>query len=216
MPPPPHELGDALGKLEKFLHGTDPTPLLIRCALVHAQFETIHPFLDGNGRMGRLLITFQLCHAGALSRPLLYLSFYFKAHRQEYYDRLNGVRFGGDWEGWVKFFLRGVSEVSRQAAETARAIVTLREEDREAVRRAMPHAAANAQRVLDLTYDLPYLTAGLVQERLEVSQPTANRLLNRLADAGALRETTDHSWGRVYAHDRYLALLREGTEPLPN
>ena len=215
VPPPPHALGDALGNLEKFIHGGDPTPLLVRCALVHAQFETIHPFLDGNGRMGRLLITFQLCHAGVLARPLLYLSFFFKTHRLEYYDRLNAVRSSGDWEGWVAFFLRGVSEVSRQATTTAKAILELRTLHQGEVRQEMPRAATNGLRMLDLLFDKPFVTAAAVRDRLEISPPTAHRLLSRFEEVGLLREVTDRSRGRIYSYDALLELLREGTEPLP-
>ncbi|WP_207622162.1 Fic family protein [Alienimonas californiensis] len=216
VPPPPAEMHDALGNLERFLHTPDPVPLLIRCALAHAQFETIHPFLDGNGRTGRLLITFQLCHAGVLSRPLLYLSLFFKTHRAEYYRRLNDVRFAGDWEGWVKFFLRGVADVARRATETAQAILALRTEDDAAVRAAMPRSAANGLRALELAFDRPYLTARAVQEETGFSQPTAKSLLDRLAEAGVLEDRPARSRGRVYVYERYLALLREGTEPLPN
>jgi Fic family protein len=214
IPPPPHEMMTALWDLESFVHAARPIPLLIRCALVHAQFETIHPFLDGNGRVGRLLITFLLCHAGALRRPLLYLSYYFKARRQAYYDHLNAVRFEGDWEGWVKFFLAGVVEVARQAAGTARSIVALRGEHQALIGAAMPRAATNALRLLDHFYGHPYATAASVVGTLGVSQPTANNLLDRLEEAGILREVTKQAWGRTYVYQPYMDLLREGTEPI--
>ncbi|MGH7863193.1 MAG: Fic family protein, partial [Candidatus Dormibacteraceae bacterium] len=130
VPPPPVDMEQALGDLEKFLHDPRPVPPLVRCGLAHAQFETIHPFLDGNGRVGRLLITFLLVQQGVLRRPLLYLSLYFKQHRNEYYDRLQAIRTQGDWEAWLRFFLRGVGEVATQATETARKILRLREEHR--------------------------------------------------------------------------------------
>src|SRR5262249_24486028 len=130
VPPPPDEVPNALGDLEAFLHERDDLPLLVKVGLAHAQFETIHPFLDGNGRVGRLLITFLLCERGVLPKPVLYLSHYLKRHRQEYYDRLQAVRDSGDWEGWLEFFLRGVADVSAQATETARRVLLLREDHR--------------------------------------------------------------------------------------
>lgn len=214
VPPPPYEMDAALGELEWFIHGARTTPLLIRCALIHAQFETIHPFLDGNGRVGRLLITFLLCHAGALRRPLMYLSYYFKAHRQEYYDRLNAVRFAGDWEGWVTFFLAGVVVVARQAAETARRIVRMREGHQGLIQSTMPRATANALRLLDHLYGTPYATASSVIEAIGVSQPTANALLTKLEANGILREITKQAWGKVYVYQPYMDLLRDGTEPI--
>lgn len=214
VPPPPHEMTASLGDLERFIHGAESTPLLIRCALVHAQFETIHPFLDGNGRVGRLLVTFLLCHAGALRRPLLYLSYFFKSRRQEYYERLNAVRFDGDWEGWVKFFLTGVVEVARQAAGTAQRIVRLREGHRSLIGSAMPRAAMNALRLLDHLYGRPYATAASIVEAIGVSQPTANGLLGKLESAGIVQEVTKQAWRRVYVYQPYMDLLREGTEPI--
>jgi Fic family protein len=133
VPPPPHEMQAALDNFEKFLHDRGTLPVLIHCAIAHAQFETIHPYLDGNGRIGRLLITLLLCEREILRQPLLYLSYFFKAHRAQYYDRLMAVRNDGDWEGWIKFFLRGVFEVSQGATTTARSILDLREVDRSAI-----------------------------------------------------------------------------------
>jgi Fic family protein len=213
VPPPPHEMTRALGDLEKFLHTPSPLPLLIRCALTHAQFETIHPFLDGNGRVGRLLITFMLCHGGALARPLLYLSYYFKANRNEYYDRLNRVRFEGDWEGWVRFFLRGVADVAKQAAETAMKILDLRARCDDKLRRAKIRGTATALRLLDQLFEHPVTTAATVMQWLDVSKPTANDLLATFEKARLLRETTGQARGRVFAFEAYLKLLRAGTEP---
>jgi len=133
VPPPSSELPDLLANLESFLHGQDTLPALIRCGLAHVQFETLHPFLDGNGRVGRLLITFLLVHQGVLHRPLLYLSYYLKRHRTEYYDRLMAVREEGNWEGWLRFFLRGIVETAEEATSTAQAIVRLREVHREKI-----------------------------------------------------------------------------------
>jgi len=137
VPPPPDEMNRALGKLETFIHDQTPMPALVKVGLVHSQFETIHPFLDGNGRVGRLLITFLLCEKGALRRPLLYLSHYLKLHRQEYYDRLQAVREKGDWEGWLRFFIEGVRTVADEAADTARRIVSLRKQHRNAITREL-------------------------------------------------------------------------------
>jgi Fic family protein len=213
VPPPPHEMKAALYDLEKFLHSKRRLPVLVHCALAHAQFETIHPFVDGNGRVGRLLITFLLCHAGVLKRPLLYLSYYFKAHRQEYYDRLNAVRTAGDWEGWLRFLLRGVAEVAEQASQTAGQILALYQQHLRDIHRAFPRAAGSATRLLDHLFDRPYVTAASVSESLSVTAPTANKLIARFQGLGILRETTGQSYGRVFVFDPYLALLREGTQP---
>ncbi|MBI3861811.1 MAG: Fic family protein [Planctomycetia bacterium] len=214
VPPPPHEMTVALADLEKLIHSRIAIPLLIKCALIHAQFETIHPFLDGNGRVGRLLITFLLCHEKAISRPLLYLSYFFKANRSEYYDRLNAIRFAGDWEGWIQFFLRGVAEVAQQATGTARKILSLREQHQQLIHTALPRAATNALRLLDHLYAKPYADANDVVGALHVSQPTANQLLTKLEKAGLLQEITRQSWGRLYSYREYLDLLKEGTEKL--
>jgi Fic family protein len=211
VPPPPHEMNLALHDLEKFLHVDLPLPILLRCGLLHAQFETIHPFLDGNGRVGRLLIALVLCHAGLLQRPLLYLSYYFKANREEYYERLNAVRQSGDWEGWLAFFLRGVAEVAQQAAAVAEQILKLRERHVREIHKTYPRVSGNALRLLDLLFDQPYLTATSATNRLGVSTPTANTLIARLQSLGMLREVTGESYGRVFAYEPYLALLREGT-----
>lgn len=213
VPPPPYEMNLALNELEKYLHDPAPLPTLVRCALVHAQFETIHPFLDGNGRAGRLLITLLLCQAGMLTQPLLYLSYYFKANRDEYYEWLNRVRTTGDWEGWVRFFLRGVAEVAEQAADTAMQIIALRRKHIEAIREAYPRASGNAVRLLDRCFEQPYFNAARCSDQLAVSVPTANSLVARLQKLGFLREVTGQSYGRVFAYEPYLALLREGTKP---
>lgn len=212
VPPPPHEMQTALSGLEKFLHSETRLPVLVRCALVHAQFETIHPFLDGNGRIGRLLITLLLCHAGLIHQPLLYLSYYFKANRSKYYDKLNDVRSRGDWEGWLEFFLRGVAAVADQAAHTAERILDLRQKHLTLIQQAYPRVAGNAIRLLDYLFDQPYVTTAMTSEHLDVSRPTANNLMARLQNVGVLREVTGESYGRVFIYDPYMALLREGTE----
>lgn len=165
VPPPPPDMQQALGDLEKFLHDPRPTPPLVKCGLAHAQFETIHPFLDGNGRMGRLLITFLLVQQGVLRRPLLYLSLYVKQHRDQYYDCLQAVRTDGNWERWLRFFLRGVAEVATQATETARTILRLREEHRRAIS-ANVSGQNNGLKLLDSLFERPILTVGTAQALL--------------------------------------------------
>lgn len=213
VPPPPHEMNAALHDFEKFLHDDRPMPILVRSALAHAQFETIHPFLDGNGRVGRLLITLLLCHAGLLTRPLLYLSIFFKANRNEYYERLNAVRLGGEWEGWLGFFLQGVADVAQQAAVSAEQILRLRDSHYNEIQAAYPRASGNALRLLDLLFGQPYLTAAQASVRIGVSVPTANSIMARLQRIKILKEVTGETYGRVFAYEPYLALLREGTSP---
>ena len=206
VPPPVHEMLQALDNLEKFLHDEASFPLLIQAGLAHAQFETIHPFLDGNGRVGRLLITFLLCWRGVLHRPLLYLSLYLKAHRQEYYDRLQAVRVDGDWEGWLRFFLAGVGEVADGATRTARAILDLREQHRQVVA-AKARRANLAQALLDMLFRNPIVTALSVERALGCTQPTADTLVNDFVDWGLLAETTGKQRNRRFRYGPYLALF---------
>ena len=207
VPPPPEEVPAALSALETFLHD-DSLPPLVHAALVHAQFETIHPVLDGNGRVGRLLVTFLLCQRGVLSRPLLYLSHYLKGHRAEYYDRLQAVRIDGKWEEWIAFFLRGVAEVAAEAHATAGRIVTVREAHRALLQRA-GKAGANLLRLLDLMYEHPVLTARVVEKRLAVTFPTATSLIDRLVELKLLQETTGKKRGRRYSYEPYLRLFED-------
>lgn len=207
VPPPPEEVPAALGALETFLHQEDDLPLLVKIGLAHAQFETIHPFLDGNGRVGRLLITFLLCERGALHKPVLYLSHYFKRHRQEYYDRLQAVRESGDWEGWLQFFLRGVAEVSTQAAETARRILLLREEHRSLIAENLGRAAGNGHRILQYLYEHPIVTAKQVQALLGTTFAAANQIVHRLVRSGILSEITGHARHRRFRYDPYVMLF---------
>jgi len=204
VPPPVHEMQRALDNLEKFLHQDTAHPLLVQCGLAHAQFETVHPFLDGNGRMGRLLITFLLCWREALHRPLLYLSLYLKAHRAEYYDRLQAVRTDGDWEGWLRFFLTGVVEVADEATNTARAILDMREAHRQRVGDA---CGGTGLALLELLYATPLVTPRVVQERLGCAYGTASKLVTRFAELGLLRETTGQQRNRRYRYEPYLALF---------
>ncbi|AKQ69812.1 hypothetical protein A176_006724 [Myxococcus hansupus] len=204
VPPPPHEMEAALSHLEKFLHAPGDLPTLIVCGLAHAQFETIHPFLDGNGRVGRLLIPLLLCERRILERPLLYLSVYLKAHRAEYYDRLTAVRTAGDWEGWLRFFLRGVVEVSAASTNTARSILKLREASRQKL-----SSNAQAVRLLDHLFEYPLLSVRAAEQFLACSYVTAATAIEQLEQAGLLRETTGQKRNRLYRYDPYLALFEQ-------
>ncbi|WP_042725605.1 Fic family protein [Chthoniobacter flavus] len=206
VPPPVPDMNDALGDLEKFLHETERLPALIHFGLVHAQFETIHPFLDGNGRIGRLLIAFLLCHRKILRRPLLYLSLYFKQHRQEYYDRLTAVRNDGQWEPWIKFFLKGVAEVSRSATSTAQAILALQQEHRQLTLQRVSNAALS-QLLLDLLLQYPLISVRMVESRLNCAFVTANKLVEQFTGLGLLREITGGLRNRQYEYKPYLELF---------
>jgi Fic family protein len=210
VPPPLPEMHAALDNLERFLHRDGHRLVLVDVGLAHAQFETIHPFLDGNGRVGRLLITFLLVHHGVLRQPLLYLSHFFKLHRAEYYDRLQAVRVDGDWEGWLRFFLRGVVETAREAAATAERIFELRERDRALV---IEHAGANGLKLLSALFDLPVVNVTSVAELLDVTFPTANRLVARFQELGLLVEVTGQRRSRVFRYQPYLALF---DDPAPS
>ena len=205
VPPPPHELDRLMGNLELFLHGSADLPRLVHAAIAHAQFETIHPFLDGNGRVGRLLITFLLVHGGVLEKPLLYLSHFLRRHRTEYYDRLTAVR-QGDWESWLGFFLRGVAETSDEATKTAGAILMLREDHRQ---RVAAVAGATGLRLLDRLFEQPIVNVAWVRNELDVSWPTANRLVGQLVEHRLLAETTGHRRNRLFRYEPYLALFEE-------
>ena len=207
VPPPPEDVPQALGDLETFLHQRDDVPLLIKFGLAHAQFETIHPFLDGNGRLGRLLITFLLCERDVLNKPVLYLSYYFKAHRQEYYERLQAVRDRGDWEGWLDFFLTGIIEVSAQAADMARRILALREEHRSLIADRLGRAAGNGHRVLQHLYARPIVSATEVQALLKTTFTGANQVVRRLVDIGVLVEITGQARHRRFRYEPYVRLF---------
>jgi Fic family protein len=189
---------------------------LLQIGLAHVQFETIHPFLDGNGRVGRLLITFYLCERGILQKPVLYLSHYFKKHRAAYYDHLQAVRDTGDWERWLIFFLRGVIEVSAQATETARRILALREEHRGAVTAHLARAAANGHRVLEHLYERPIVSVADIQALLSTTYPAASNVVNRLACLGILREITGYRRNRLFRYESYIQLFSETqADPVP-
>lgn len=207
IPPPYQEAEAALGELEKFFHASDELPPLIKIGLAHAQFETIHPFLDGNGRIGRLLITFFLCQRNILQKPVLYLSHYFKQHRSEYYEKLQRTRVFGDWEGWLKFFLRGVADVGRQATDTAREIVDLREKHRHIIMNEFGGTAANANKLLEYLYSHPTVSVNSVKEVLQVSFPNANSLVEKFCKNQILFEITGQARNRVFSYSPYINLF---------
>ena len=212
VPPPAETLFEHLGALEKFLHN-DPvrTPTLIKAALSHVQFETIHPFLDGNGRLGRLLITFLLCAEGALSQPLLYLSLYFKQHRARYYELLQHVRTDGGWEEWLSFFLEGVETTAEQATGTARRILGLFDADRLRIN-ALGRSAGSALRVHHYMQKTPLLSIPRTAAELELSGPTVAATLRNLEEIGMVVEVTGRGRDRIFAYRDYIAILNEGTE----
>ena len=213
VPPPPEKILECMGALEKFLHDDSPDmPLLVKAGLAHVQFETIHPFLDGNGRLGRLLIAFLLCIAGAIREPILYLSLYFKTHRRQYYELLDRVRTGGDWETWLEFFLNGIRETSMQAAQSAQQIIALFEEDRRKIER-LGRSAASALRVHQHMQRKPILSIPATAKQLSLSAPTVAKTLQHLRDLGIVRETTGRQRHRLFVYQRYVAILNQGTEP---
>ncbi|MBA3920985.1 MAG: Fic family protein [Nostocaceae cyanobacterium] len=210
VPPPPTEVMFCLGELEKFLHDQPVrTPVLIKAALSHVQFETIHPFLDGNGRLGRLLITFLLCAEGALSEPLLYLSLYFKTHRQLYYDLLQQVRIKGDWEAWLVFFLEGVMVTSEQASSTARRVLTMFENDRQRIE-TIGRGANSTLRVHNLMRRKPLFSITYAKTELRLSVPTITSALKNLENFGMVKEVTGRSRDRLFVYREYLNILNEG------
>jgi Fic family protein len=209
VPPPPHEMLQSLDNLEKFIHDETPMPLLVKVGLIHGQFETIHPFLDGNGRVGRLLITFLLCQRGVLQRPLLYLSYYLKQNRTEYYDRLQAVRDTGDWESWLKFFLRGVYAVAQEATATARKVVDLREEDRRKITEHMGTSAAKGLVLLEQLYSRPVVDVAAVSQMAARSMANANELVRKLVEIGVLKEISGRKRDRKFAYSAYLDLFAD-------
>lgn len=207
VPPPPELVPEALGDLELFLHRVDGLPPLIKIGIAHAQFETIHPFLDGNGRVGRLLITFLLTELGILVKPVLYLSYFFKRHRSEYYDLLQSVRDRGDWENWLAFFLRGVAEVSEEATTTARRILALREEHRVMITENLGRAAGDGHKVLESLFDRPIVSVNEVREMTGTSYPAANNMVARLESLGILKEITGYTRYRRFSYDPYVRIF---------
>jgi Fic family protein len=209
VPPPPQNLPDALGALERFLHEDNGLPLLIKIGLAHAQFETIHPFLDGNGRVGRLLITFLLCENGVLQKPVLYLSHYFKRHRQQYYELLQATRERGAFEEWLEFFLAGVGEVSGEATDTARRILALREHHRMVIADRLGRAGGNGHRVLEHLFEHPIVSITEIADLIGVTYVAANHLIGRLTAVGVLAEITGQTRNRRFRYDPYVTLFAE-------
>ncbi len=212
VPPPPHLVPECLAQLEHFLHSDDDVPLLVKVGMAHAQFEMIHPFLDGNGRVGRLLITFLLCERGVLSKPVLYLSRFFERHRSEYYDRLQGAHTRGEIEEWLAFFLRGVKETSIDAARTAAAVLRLRERHRREVTERLGRAAANGLRVLEYLFEEPVVSAKDVQALLGTTFAGANQIVSRLSELGLLVEITGNARHRRFRYEPYVRLFTDERE----
>jgi len=214
VPPPPQQVEPCMAALERYLNeGGSDHGTLVRAALAHVQFETIHPFLDGNGRVGRLLIALLLHRDHVLRQPLLYLSLYFKRNRSEYYRLLDAVRADGDWEAWLDFFLEGVLETAAGAVETAHRLLDLFRDDAEQVR-TLGRAAANTLRVFDALRARPVANINDLAGRAGIAYPTAARAVEALQELGIVREITGRRRGRVYAYGQYLDVLNEGAEPL--
>lgn len=214
VPPPPGEILTCMGALEKFLHEKHlHMQVLVKAALVHAQFETIHPFLDGNGRLGRLLITLLLCAERILQEPLLYLSLYIKQHREAYYDLLQRVRTEGDWESWLHFFLTGVYDTANQAVSTSRKILELFQNDQMRIQ-TVGRSLGTTLQVYTLLQSLPLVTIPRASQETGISVPTVTAALTRLEGLGIVREITSKRRDKLYSYEKYIHLLNEGTEPL--
>ena len=213
VPPPPHEVFQCMKALERFLN-TD-TPTLIKAGLAHAQFESIHPFLVANGRVGRFMITLVFCHDKVLERPLIFLSQYFKRYRNryrnEYYERLNAVRRDGDWEGWIKFYLRGIQEMCTQATEAAKAMMNLQEEHREKIN-TLGKAAPTAIRVLHLLFQQPLISVSYVAKSLGLNTPAVRKVIHHLEKLGILEEVMDKGQDKAYLYTFYRSIIKEGLE----
>jgi len=210
IPPPPEKIEQLMSELETFIKQKDKLPVLIKIALIHEQFETIHPYLDGNGRMGRLLITYYLYWTKSLSRPLLYLSFYLKKNKPEYAEHLNKIRFHDDWESWLKFFLRGVIEVSENAIQSAREIIALKENS---IKKLIEYkvGGTNAIRLLDLLFDNPTVSIREVAEKLNISPVAANKLVNKMVELGILLEITGKERYQKFAFIDFIKIIEKGT-----
>ena len=212
VPPPPEKVLECMGDLEKYLHA-EKVPVVIKAALAHVQFETIHPFLDGNGRLGRLLVTLLFFVEGVLKEPLLYLSLYLKAHRDEYYALLQRVRTDGDWEAWLEFFLAGVHETAEQAVRTARTVLDLFEKDRKKIA-TLKRPAGSALRVHEVLQKHPIISMSKAEEIAGITFPTAKAALQNLQRLGLVREVTGKERNRLFIYDDYVKILGEGTEPI--
>jgi Fic family protein len=215
VPPPPERVQETMGALEAFLHDQGPTrmPPLIKAALAHVQFETIHPFLDGNGRVGRLLVTLLLCAESILVEPLLYLSLYFKQHRNRYYELLDAVRHDGDWEAWLAFFAEGVAETAEGAVATARRLLDIAERNRDKIEK-LGRRAGSAAVIHRALQSMPVCTVGRLVNRTKLTLPTVLKALDVLEETGIVKEITGKQRHRIYRYDGYIRILNEGTEPL--
>ena len=212
VPPPADKVLECMGKLELFLHDQpQPTPALLKAALAHVQFETIHPFLDGNGRLGRLLITLLLCEQKMLREPMLYLSLYFKSHRQYYYELLNGVRLSGNWEAWLDFFAEAVIVTATQAVDTARQLIDLASEDRDRIS-GLGRAAASTLRVHRALLERPITASGWLVKKTGITPATVNKCLRHLERLGIVRELTSRRRNRVFSYTGILEIMNQGTE----
>lgn len=211
VPPPPHEAEKAIGELEKYMHKKEKLPVLVDCALIHYQFETIHPFLDGNGRLGRLLITYYLYWKGVLTKPLLYLSYFFKKRRQEYYDRLSLVRENGDYEQWVSFFLTGVIEISDSAIDTSKRILELQSNHRNLLWKKKISSPL-AVGILEKLFYVPYVSVNDVAKEFSISFQAASTLVAQFETAGILKEITGRKRDKRYIYADYINILSEGTK----
>jgi Fic family protein len=211
IPPPHHQVDELMSDLEKFIHKKDNIPPLVKIGLIHAQFETIHPFLDGNGRIGRLLITFYLYWAGILNRPLLYLSYYLKKYRDKYYDHLMKIRLEGDWEEWLKFFLHGVVEISLEAASSAKEIIGLKDKLTNKLF-TKNIGGTQAVRLLDMLFERPLISVSDIVMQLKISRQTATQLVNKFNEAGILNEVSGKKRYRKYLFANYIKIIARGTE----
>jgi Fic family protein len=213
VPPPAEEVPECMGKFELFLHDRpEPVPVLLKEALAHVQFETIHPFLDGNGRLGRLLITLMLCERKVLKEPMLYLSLYFKTHRQYYYDLLNKVRRTGDWEAWLEFFVDAVNVTAGQAVRTAQQLLDLSERDRNRIN-SLGRAAASSLQVHRTLMERPIATSGWLADKIGITPATVNKALAHLERLGIVRELTARKRNRLFSYAGYVEIMSMGTEP---
>ena len=214
VPPPPGEVITCMGELEKFFHEKHlHMQVLVKTALVHVQFETIHPFLDGNGRLGRLLVTLLLCAEGVLQEPLLYLSLYIKQNRETYYELLQRVRTEGDWESWLHFFLMGVYETANQAVSTSKSILDLFQSDQQRIE-TFGRSIGTTLRIFKLLRSMPLITIAQASQETHISAPTVTAALTRLQELGIVSEITSRRRGKLYSYEKYISLLNEGTEPI--
>ena len=211
IPPAPHEMDRSLSDLEKYIHGENGIDDLIKIALVHYQFETIHPFLDGNGRMGRLLIILYLQEKGLIEYPILYLSYFFKKNRSKYYELLNNVRFNGEFEGWIKFFIEGMCEISEDSIKSIQAIVQLKSKDTEKIRSVTKANVSSLLTIYDYLLKHPFVEAKDIQNLLDLSTPTVNKLIASLIEIGILELVEEKQRYRQYVYREYVDILSEGT-----